>query len=261
MLSNNQNQPKCLKCGKPLNEVTCSNCGFNVMRESLLTVDKSGQDKVFYKNEFAYFKENNFDYCYQTGLKYSEDKIFFGSYYQNNQYKKEPIEWQILEKKGNRALLISKYALDCKGYHELLTDTTWEKCTLRVWLNEAFLKQAFTPEEQSMIAETTVKAHANPKHITNPGNDTVDKVFLLSIPEINRYFKSDEERICQQTKYCFDRGAYDFDGHVWWWLRSPGGRADFAALVGYGGSVLDYGNGVNNDISAVRPALWVNLES
>ena len=45
--------------------------------------------------------------------------ITFGAYEQDNNTRngKEPIEWQVLEIKGGRALLISKYGLDAKRYN------------------------------------------------------------------------------------------------------------------------------------------------
>ena len=59
--------------------------------------------------------------------------VFFGSYEQDNDTSngKEDIEWIVLAKEGNKALVISKYALDCKQYHPSMSDITWETCSLR----------------------------------------------------------------------------------------------------------------------------------
>ena len=48
------------------------------------------------------------------------DSIVFGAYEQDDDESngKEPIEWLVLEKKNNRLLVISRYALDCKRYNE-----------------------------------------------------------------------------------------------------------------------------------------------
>jgi len=48
------------------------------------------------------------------------DYITFGAYEQdyNTSNGKEAIEWLVLEKKNNRLLVISRYALDCKRYNE-----------------------------------------------------------------------------------------------------------------------------------------------
>ena len=48
---------------------------------------------------------------------------------------------------------------------------------------------------------------------TSGGNDTQDKVFLLSYKEAcEEYFNSGESRICKPTTYARDRGAYTNDG-------------------------------------------------
>ena len=139
--------------------------------------------------------------------------ICFGSYEQDNNTsnEKEEIEWQILEKQDNKILLISKYALDCQQYNTEQTDVTWETCTLRSWLNSTFINNAFTEAEQSMIADTKVTADKNLNCSTNPGNDTTDKIFLLSINEVNKYFTTDESRKCVPTAYAIEQGAYTSD--------------------------------------------------
>src|SRR5574344_1982782 len=79
--------------------------------------------------------------------------VSFGNYYQENENSKDPIEWLVLDvdTENKKALLISRYALDSKPYHETLTSITWEECSLRKWLNSEFLKQAFSEVEQKYI--------------------------------------------------------------------------------------------------------------
>ncbi len=191
--------------------------------------------------------------------------VFFGSYEQDNNTSngKEDIEWLVLAKDGNKALIISKYALDCKQYNpSSFSDVTWETSTLRKWLNGTFLDTAFSTEEQNRIVSSTVTADKNSSYSTSPGNNTTDKVFLLSIAEVNRYFTSDKARQCQGTAYCFARGAYKEgrNGLCWWWLRSPGGSSSFAAGVKNDGFVSNAGSPVYLDnMYTVRPALWINL--
>ena len=198
--------------------------------------------------------------------------VYFGSYEQDNDTSngKEVIEWRVLEKKDNKILVISKYALDCEQYNSLfLKDvTTWETCTLRKWLNETFITSAFNSDEQALIPETNVSAGKNPEYCTNSGNATKDKIFLLSISEVNKYFSSDDERMCATTDYANAQGAYTSDDYIvdgkeacWWWLRSPGYSQRCAARVDSGGSVDCYGDYVSSDDVGVRPALWITLES
>lgn len=190
--------------------------------------------------------------------------IKFGFYEQDNNTSngKEEIEWKVLAVDGNKALVISQYALDCQKYNSTYTDTTWEKCSLRTWLNGTFYNAAFGSDHQKMIASSTVTADKNPSYSTSPGNNTTDKVFLLSITEVYKYFSSESARQCQGTAYCYAQGAYKAsNGNCWWWLRSPGYFSDYAAGVSLDGSVYDYGDFVNYGKYAVRPALWINLGS
>ncbi len=190
------------------------------------------------------------------------DIISFGHYEQDNNTNNgtEQIEWQVLDKDGTKLLLVSKYALDCQQYHSSYNSVTWETCSLRTWLNGTFLKTAFIKEEQKYILRTSVTADRNPSHGSYPGNDTKDKVFLLSINEVNKYFGSNDGRKCQGTRYCYAQGASKADkGNCCWWLRSPGYGSGSAAIVNDVGSVSENGYFVSHALSAVRPALWIDL--
>ena len=196
------------------------------------------------------------------------DIFTFGSFEQDNKTAngKEPIEWLVLEHDGDRVLLVSRYALDCQQFYTSFTYTPWETSLLREWLNDSFLYTAFSDEELAMIPSVTVKADKNPDYNANPGNSTTDKVFLLSIPEVYRFFSTDEDRKCVPTDYAIAQGAWTGDEYkvggkstCWWWLRSPGLDSDFAAIVHINGSVFPEGDYVDDNRNAVRPALWVSL--
>ena len=58
-------------------------------------------------------------------------------------------------------------------------DISWQDCDLREWLNHEFYNAAFSASEKQLIKTT---------HCTDNGKgcpDTEDKVFLLSVAEIN----------------------------------------------------------------------------
>ena len=188
------------------------------------------------------------------------DTVLFGEYEQDNNTSngKEDVEWLVLEVKDGKALVVSKYALDCKQYNTSNTDVTWETCTLRKWLNNDFINAAFSSYEKAMIPTVTVSAD---KNSTNPGNATQDQVFLLSITEANKYFGSDSARQCKPTDYAVANGAWESDSgnFCWWWLRSPGVTQSSAAYVFSGGGVTESGDGVIGT-SAVRPAMWISIK-
>ena len=191
------------------------------------------------------------------------DIIAFGTYEQDNDTTngKEDIEWLVLAKENNRILAISDKALDCQPYNTSLSDVTWENCTLRKWLNDDFVNVAFDAEERKMIPSVIVSAYKNPIYDTNYKNATNDRVFLLNITEVNKYFSSDSARQCRPTDYAVANGAYKSNDNVcWWWLRSPGYRQCSATIVYYGGDVNEPGYGVSNDGYAVRPAMWITID-
>ena len=176
--------------------------------------------------------------------------IAFGRYPQASKNENALIEWLVLKNDGSKALLISKYALDCQRYNTSGTDITWETCTLRRWLNGTFISNAFSHEEQAMILSTTTESAY-----------TKDRVFLLDWAEAQKYFSPDGTRQCQGTAYCYAQGAdKDEDGNCRWWLRSPGDDLYRAPCVDRYGSIDEDGYLVVNDTTAVRPALWINLE-
>lgn len=186
--------------------------------------------------------------------------IAFGRYPQASKNENALIEWLVLKNDGSKALLTSKYALDCQRYNTSGTDVTWETCTLRRWLNGSFINSAFSAEEQKQILHTTVTVDRSP-YRTNPGNNTKDRVFLLSIAEAQKYFGSKSVRQCQGTVYCFAQGAYKVgDGYCLWRLRSPG-SSGCTAYVYNDGSINEYGYPVDEGTIAVRPALWIDLGS
>lgn len=179
--------------------------------------------------------------------------IKFGRYPQASTNENALIEWLVLKNDGSKALLISKYALDCQQYHTSRIFGTWKTCTLRKWLNGTFISNAFSHEEQAMILSTTTESA-----------DTKDRVFLLSMDEAWEYFSSDSTRQCQGTAYCYAQGAYETgNGNCTWWLRSPvySGRTAYV----YDGNLRnyygEYSCWVDSDDIAVRPALWIDLGS
>ena len=212
------------------------------------------------------------------------DCIYFGNYWQNDTNgdgkadqndQKEPIKWRVLSVNGNDAFLLADRNLDAGSYNEKFTDVTWATCTLRTWLNDTFLNTAFTPAEQTAIKNTTVVNKDNPYYGTEGGENTIDKVYLLSIAEVcntaygfnGEFDTNSETREAKNTAYAKECGAWtststEYEGNGWWWLRSPGTdrsiNASYVDDSGYG----DYdGYSVDTVIDAVRPALHLNLSS
>ena len=200
------------------------------------------------------------------------DYITFGTYEQDNDSAngKEPIEWLVLDVQGDRAFLISRYGLDYQKYYQEYANITWEYSSLRKWLNREFLEDAFSPEEKNNILSTPVPADDNPDYDTDPGNETTDKVFILSVKEAYEYFSSDEERACEATIFAeMARTRRNSAGtknlitrDCSWWLRTPGISQNRVAGVDPSGKIDSSGNRMIDIFRylGVRPALWINLD-
>jgi hypothetical protein len=166
------------------------------------------------------------------------DIIIFGSYEQDNDSTNgfEAIEWIVLSVEDNKALLLSKYGLEQKSYHDysdlskkyadgqVITDwsdvkITWEECNLRYWLNKDFYDIAFSKNEKACIIETDIINNNNTYYDTEGGKITRDRIFLPSLEEMtnNNYsfdsdiYKQDINRRCKATEYAKAHGVWTID--------------------------------------------------
>ncbi len=192
----------------------------------------------------------------------------FGRYRQGVEGKTEPIQWRVLAVKDGKALVISEKLLDYMLYHQTYEDVTWETCTLRQWMNDDFLNEAFSSSEKEKIVIVINDNPDNPYYGSEGGNATEDRIFALSTYEAEELFSSDADRVAFTTDYAHKKGYDDENRGSYWWLRSPGMDSSCAALVfngdvptlGHSGQVLMVGNSVLFNEVAVRPAFWLSLE-
>ncbi len=192
------------------------------------------------------------------------DIIYLGKYEQDNiaSNGKEEIEWRVLYKfDGEGMLVVSRYALDCKKYHNSLESVTWETSDLRNWLNNDFYNDAFTKNERANIQTIALSNEDNSQYNTNGGNETKDKIFLLSEGEAKTYLPSTAERICIATKYAESQGSQleSLTRSCRWWLRTPGSTDYTASFVKVDGFILQLGVGASLEKRSVRPAMWVKF--
>ena len=208
-------------------------------------------------------------------------------------FKYEPIKWRVLHTDGNQALFLSDVALDDQEYHTEYESVTWETSTARSWLNgygagsnkqsvdygrKSFISSAFTASEQAAIVNSSLENADSIEYGTSGGNNTTDKVFLLSESDVWNtdtaesygFVKDsgvcDEARRCKGSTYAKAMGMWsgtgtDYAGNGDWWLRSPGGDSDKAVDVDHDGWVYHYGYYVYYSNDGIRPALNLNLSS
>lgn len=205
-------------------------------------------------------------------------------------FKYQPIKWRVLQVTDNEVFLMADLALDCKRYNEKKTDTSWEKCTLRKYLNNEFLQSAFSENERTVIINTKVKNENNLQYGTDGGKDTTDQIFLLSDSElytekaceygfVSDFNTFDEARQRKSSTYAKAMGCeslgYDYwkdifkyedyykayDGNCSYWMRTPGYFTYFAAMVTKEGISGGIHGPVNKPFYGVCPALRINLAS
>lgn len=216
---------------------------------------------------------------------------------QGGYYYRDPIKWRVLANADGKLFLLSDQNLDVQKYHEDYESVTWEKSTMRSWLNgyaaanndggdsgkdysgngANFIGNAFSTGEQSAIVETSVtnatndydtNADPNPSYSTSGGSNTTDKIFLLSIAQANNssYFADNDSRKATNTAFVYGGGQTGTSSMYvgaadYWWLRSRGYFDDYAANVLSNGGVSKYGYIVYYGNYAVRPAFNLNLTS
>ena len=215
------------------------------------------------------------------------DNIYFGTYKQssdgNGGYNTDPIKWRVLSNADGQLFLLSDQNLDVFQYHTDWESVTWEKSTMRSWLNgyvasentggdsgtdytsDNFIGAAFSEKEQAAIADTEVVNDDNPDYDTE-GGTTTDKIFLLSIAEArsSSYFADNSSRISTNTAYVAGGGKIGSSGMSGvgrWWLRSPGNGGYRAAYVTDYGGVISNGLSVDYAYDAARPAFHLDLHS
>lgn len=204
----------------------------------------------------------------------------------------EDIQWRILDIEDGRALLLSEYALDGLyydlGYGQVekeenllskyipdgfdyhsenwreslqskyildwLDEDTgyWKGSYVRAWLNEGFLKCAFSETEASNIQKSLCK---NDNNDLDDTNNTMDWIFLLSADEVERYMPIRKDRRVLATEYARDDNkVYEQNnGYSEWWLRSVDYKDDYVMSDGY---IM---NTTNKIRTGIRPAMWYKL--
>ena len=185
------------------------------------------------------------------------DCVTFGTFEQDNDTTNgaEPIEWLVIAKENGALMLISKYILYCNTYNGSSSkNVTWETCSLRTWLNIYFHDNAFNEAEKLKIATTSVVNEDSPAGGLG-GEDTEDKIYLLSFNEVDKYLTKDQAK-GHFTAYAENQQTF-LKKNGAWWLRTAGANNKRAAFVYQDGGHYSEGGGLDMDNMGVRPVLWV----
>ena len=252
-----------------------------------------GEDGAMLQLDFApdgtYLDENG-DIAWENVISKELKNAKVNSYYIMGKYEqdnnlsngKEDIEWKILYKDKNKALLYTRYIIDNMRYNDEDVDITWENSTLRQWLNDEFINDTFSKEEKNLITEVLNENAKNDVYGTDSGNKTTDKVFLLSLDECKKYFgkstknkdgyNANNKLAATGTDYAISKGLIvesinkknkndkeeNIKGNSPFWLRNAGILKNFATGVDvYGDVNSEGGNNVVNELNGLRVAIWV----
>lgn len=176
--------------------------------------------------------------------------VAFGKYPQTGEYEEqEPddIEWLVVDENEDAFLLVSKLILDNINYtnrEDRLADP-WADCFARKWLNDDFVSNAFTGQEKDCIINTKLDNGGF-------GEDTIDKVFLLSPSEIEKVMPDKVDRKSTPTP----RLEQLRKNGIELWLRSTSTDGKIYYINYYNQGVTS-GTYYSGNTLGVRPAIWL----
>jgi hypothetical protein len=169
------------------------------------------------------------------------------------------LDWRVLAVLDGKMLVISDKILENRAYHAEGGAITWEHSGLREFLNGPFYDTTFSSHEREWIIETRIINNDNTTHGTSGGNDTTDKVFLLSVDDVNDHMGDNSHINSRNARIAVNLVTGNTG---WWWLRSPGSNSNDVVCVctrgDYSGR-LHIVDGVSNPHGGVRPAMWITL--
>ena len=198
---------------------------------------------------------------------YPQQTVCFGNYPQIEGGAPRPVEWLVLERHKDTLTLLSKYALCTRGYwngplgqayQDQGRQLIWEHSEIRRWLNGPFAQELFSQEEYQAILNTCT--------VTQPDMDAADqlnKVFLLSEREVNRYFPKEADRIAQATPLAIAQGALldSPTGSCYWWILPQQDYCPFPQIVLCNGKTQYHSRNIYHRDICIRPAIRVKAQA
>lgn len=212
--------------------------------------------------------------------------IEIGEYEQDNDPDNgaEPVEWMVMDYRDGKYLLVSRCNLDSRAFDEEkeAEGLTWENSDIREWLNGEFLNTVFNDGIRRQVSETVntnpdMSIEAMVEEFSVPGGleyiedyqgyengeDTTDRVFLLSYPEYVRYGLVDSQP--EDTSYARDRVNKAGGDGACVWTRTIANQDSPIFQIGDGRIYWGYGMGLTSawhsyNAKGIRPALWFSVE-
>jgi len=203
----------------------------------------------------------------------------------------DPIRWRVIGLENGTACLMADRLLDCQPYNTADGPVSWETSTIRSWLNsysaeendagidcrgKGFLDMAFSAEQLEASINTRVVNHSNKAYGTDCGNDTEDRVFLLSNEEVfssdiaarNGFYAGsgydDPAKRFRSTMYAKCRGSWwssvnGYMGNSFWFMRTNGYTQESVTYICDFGYIYSRGTISTCEDAGVLPAIWIDL--
>jgi len=176
-------------------------------------------------------------------------------------------QWRVLKRQKHATLLIMEDVLDYYVYYPVFKDMTWAESLVRYML-WVFYKFDFTEDEKARIGNNHSTKSDNPWYGTKGGKSTIDKIFLLSVEEIVKYFGDSGQLKAPNNRFFIDdiyNDARKPKTPARWLTRTPGNAQNMVAVVTEEGKILITGDFVTRETNdlfkvGVRPAMWVTGE-
>ena len=155
-----------------------------------------------------------------------------------------PLSWQVVDVVGKNLCLVCDTGVEFVPFSESGEPTSWERSSVKAWLESTFLAEAFNDDERAIITEVT----------------------CLDIEEVKRCL-DDEGIACRAAPRLIGRGDPETDasGRCEWWLRPLIETEELLSAPRFGLSAIyqewiERGCTTDKPYVAVRPALWVEMQ-
>ena len=190
--------------------------------------------------------------------------VTFGNYNGGDGFLKGaigPVNWIVLKEDGQHCLLLSEYILDSvepynravqanKSGELLRVWERWGGSYIRSWLNQDFYNDTFTEEEKAAIRETTITLQYPASKDTRAVKEetTTDKIFLLSVEEVEKYLPGEYAFGCEPEGKP--------SGHFSWLTITEVGSLAWYQVTNTGFDPFN-----PEEDSGIRPAIWVSKDA
>lgn len=190
------------------------------------------------------------------------DVIAFGKDIKNSANPNKKLQWRVLEKNETKCLVLSTYLTETGYRYNYNGEAVWESSEVRSYLNNEYLNEAFDDSEKAFMLDTELVNSIATNTGSIGGNNTIDKIFLLSADEVLKYMPEEKLRRAIGRNIA----ANNYLGYMSWMLRTPvfseNEYKQLIAGVGMKGNLCNDSEecfSVDSEIG-LRPAMWIDLE-